>query len=188
MESESMLILFILVIVGWYIYMSFIDWFIHKYILHNDLSLVTFLRHHHRNHHLYFDKVIEHYEYGITFDYIESGFIALFSGIPIFLFTWMLSLEPAWIFGLLVLHIVGVFVGVGIHNYFHTIFHNHALFSAENTLYVPVPSWVYTYLQAHHRLHHENPKTNFCITWIGFDSFIGTQAEYSNENQDKKIV
>jgi len=116
---------------------------------------------------------------------MESGAIALFSGIPIFLLAWALSLEPTWIFGLLMLHIVGVFIGVGIHNYFHTVFHNHSLFSVNNTLYVPIPTWVYTFLQEHHRLHHENPKTNFCITWIGFDSLVGT---HFNENQDKKIV
>jgi len=85
-------ILLILVIVGWYVYMSFIDWFIHKYILHNDLSLIMFLRHHHKNHHLYFDKVIEDYASGIAFDCIESGWIALFSGI--YLFTRTTSSSP----------------------------------------------------------------------------------------------
>ena len=160
MEFLLLFILLILVLVGWYVYMSFIDWFIHKHILHNDQSIITFLRHHHKNHHLSFDKVIEEYAYGIAFDYVESGVIALVSGIPIFLLAWALSLEPAWILGLLMLHVVGVFVGVGIHNYFHTVFHDHSR-------------------------HHENPKTNFCITWIGFDSFIGTCFD---ENQDKKIV
>ena len=185
MEFLLLFILLFLVLVGWYVYMSFIDWFIHKHILHNDQSIITFLRHHHKNHHLSFDKVIEEYAYGIAFDYMESGVIALVSGIPIFLLAWALSLEPAWILGLLMLHVVGVFIGVGIHNYFHTVFHDHSLFSVKNTLYVPVPSWVYTFLQEHHRRHHENPKTNFCITWIGFDSFIGTCFD---ENQDKKIV
>jgi len=174
----------LLLLFGWYIYMSFVDWFIHKHIMHNDQSPIMFLRHHHRYHHLYFDKVIDNYDYGITFDNIEAFVIALFSGLPILFLGLLFGLKLPYIICILFLHGIGVFLGAGIHNQFHTTFHGCTQSDIENTFFVPVPPWLYTLLHTHHLGHHENPRTNYCVSLLGFDSLVGTQHIIKQDKKD----
>ncbi len=157
----------------WYLYMSFNDWILHKYILHNDDSPLKDWRKKHIIHHKEFNNEVPKNGVGIAFTYLDSLLIAFVTGIPI-LILGCLILNKKHLLILLIGHFIGSFIGVGIHNYSHCIFHKHK--DLEYCLRVPVPKDLYIRLHEHHEQHHNNTKTNYCTVFLGFDKLTGTNS------------
>lgn len=152
--------------------MSYNDWALHKYILHDDDSPMVHWRKLHRLHHLEFDKITEKHGDGLGFTYVDMLLIAFVTGIPIALAVY--AINKKYLTVVLLLHVVGTFIGVGIHNYSHRIFHEHTALPA--CMQVPVPESLYINLHKHHIHHHENTKTNYCTVFLGFDYMVGTNC------------
>lgn len=144
----------------WYIYLSMIDWTIHRYILHSGIE--TKIRQEHRIHHLAHEGKI-YTDIGLTFSIYEGLVIAGVSILPVLLIA---KLTNFTILTAGLLHICFVLAGVGIHNYAHGRCHQR---TAAGVFKLPLPSMICNVLQKHHEKHHSNPNTNFCTTFIGFD-------------------
>lgn len=154
----------ILVII-WYLYLSAIDWSIHKYILHSDSE--TVIRIQHRMHHMMHNGDISETGIGTTFSPSEALSISVVTVLPVLGMALLLGRNLLYA---LLIHFSAVLFGIGMHNYAHTRCHNRDApwFS------IPVPKFICELLESHHLRHHQNPKTNFCTAYLGFDSLVGT--------------
>jgi hypothetical protein len=166
----------------WYFYMSFCDWYIHKHILHNDNNYFNFLkkwREDHKIHHLENDDKLEKLGIGSGFNYYEAISITLITSIPlvIILFLYLIIIEKInishKIFIILILififHIILTIIGIGIHNFSHSIFHS---INSQEYYKIPIPKELYIKLHKHHNDHHKNCKKNFCTVFLGFDNIL----------------
>ena len=152
--------------------MSCIDWIIHKYILHDDKSPLQEWRQLHVLHHLEYDKTMDKHGQGLGFTYYDMFIITLFSGIPVLFISALLGKE--YILPLLIFHIIGTCIGVGMHNYGHRIFHDHQ--TLPGCMQVPYPEIYRNIIHKHHADHHMNTKQNYCTIFLGFDYLIGTNS------------
>jgi hypothetical protein len=147
---------------GWYIYLSFIDWCIHKHVLHykgvNDWR--STLRATHIRHHT--AHLGQNADEGVTFDYTEASVIAMVTALPLLILGWKYILA----------HIILVFLGVGVHNYSHRAFHDVSKPILGPS--VPVPNVLLKILHNHHDIHHDHPTKNYCTAYLGFDYIAGT--------------
>ena len=72
----------------------------------------------------------------------------------------------------IIFHIVGTCIGVGMHNHGHRIFHQHD--TLPYCMQVPYPEIYRKFIHEHHTYHHMNAKQNYCTIFLGFDYLIGT--------------
>lgn len=168
---------FILFFIIWYIYMSCIDWIVHKYILHADDSPLPEWRRLHILHHLEYDKSMDKHGLGLGFTYLDMMLIAMVSIIPILLITAFINIELVpFIF---IFHFIGTSIGVGMHNHGHRIFHEHD--ELPGCMQVPYPEIYRTFIHHHHTYHHANSKQNYCTIFLGFDFLMGS-SHYQLKN------
>ena len=161
---------FILFFLIWYTYMSFVDWVVHKYILHNDSSPLPEWRRLHILHHLEYDKKMDKHGEGLGFTYYDMFIISIFSVIPVLLVTTFIDKD--YLPYVIIFHIVGTCIGVGMHNHGHRIFHQHD--TLPYCMQVPYPEIYRKFIHEHHTYHHMNAKQNYCTIFLGFDYLIGT--------------
>lgn len=162
-----------LLLVGWYVYLSAIDWSIHKYILHSKYN--TAIRKTHRMHHYAHDSgsglgLDLDLDTGLTFSVTEGLSIGIISMLP--LLGASLGLGLGWNSSLIIIHICFVLVGVGMHNYAHTRCHDGQ--ETGSSFKIPIPDAVCKILHRHHKKHHLYPKTRYCTIYLGFDYLMGT--------------
>jgi hypothetical protein len=156
----------ILVII-WYVYLSAIDWAIHKHILHSDSE--TEIRIAHRMHHMMHNGDISETGIGLTFSPSDGLFISVVTVLPVLGVARLLGRNLLYA---LLIHFSAVFFGIGMHNYAHSRCHSRA--NDANWFNIPVPTFICELLERHHLRHHQNPKTNFCTAYLGFDNLVGT--------------
>ena len=72
MYKNAIIIIIITILLFWYLYMSFSDWLLHKYILHNDNSPLKNWRTNHKIHHLEFENKAPKNGTGIGFTYLNA--------------------------------------------------------------------------------------------------------------------
>ena len=164
--------------------MSFCDWFIHKYIMHNNNTnkLLLNWRTAHLIHHKEINKEIECNDTAVSFCVKETINIALVTSIfvlvasYIYLYAFVNPIYHLISMSLLFcFHILGAFVGISIHNYCHTL-HHKCKKDTTDCCKIAVPDWLYTTITNHHENHHKNVKRNFCVVFLGFDNLIGTKS------------
>jgi len=172
-----MFLSFTLFFIIWYIYMSCIDWIVHKYILHADDSLLPEWRRLHKLHHLEYDKTMDKHGQGLGFTYLDMLLIAFISIIPVLLITAFINLD--YVPFILLFHFVGTCIGVGMHNHGHRLFHEHD--ELPGCMQVPYPEIYRNFIHEHHTHHHINAMQNYCTIFLGFDFFTGT-SHYQLKN------
>ena len=163
-------------VASWYSLMSFADWGLHRYVLHDDRSPMPHWRRGHRTHHMEFDSGIGRSGISLTFPHGDVALIAL-ATLPLGLLagSWVVPLRPVPLMGLLAAHTVGIAFFVGVHNYAHSCFHGYKPPPWRSHACVPVPGWLCGLLHEHHRQHHEDAGVNYCTVLLGFDWIAGTQ-------------
>lgn len=152
----------------WYLFMSFVDWYIHKYILHNNDTYFKHLRHLHKIHHSEYKNNDPTSITGIYFNIYHTIFLYITTLPVIYLFTRLLKIPVTTT---LLIHFFLVYCTIGAHNNCHGEFHNQNVL-IENVPYCYVPQIFKKVIQKHHDLHHANPTKNFCAVLLGFDFFI----------------
>ena len=166
----------IILIIIYYFYLSSIDWFIHKNIMHNDNSILKSWRRKHIIHHKEFNNEIKQTNNYIEFSFSESIIIGIVSGIVIFFlllfFYFKYKFNIKYIFYAFILHIIFIVIGASIHNYSHSLFHKSTGIS--DCYRIQIPQFFINILHEHHLQHHNNCKKNFCTVFLGFDNIIGT--------------
>jgi len=108
---------------------------------------------------------------GLTFCPTEALFISVLTVLPVLGVARLLG-QNLWYATLI--HFSAVLFGIGMHNYAHTRCHNR-IDDAE-WFKIPVPESICKILESHHLRHHQNPKTNFCTAYLGFDYLVGTAS------------
>ena len=159
-----------------YVYLSFVDWCIHKHVLHCDDNVSDWRREQrivHKQHHLEHHNQAEKDEEGVTFTILETTTIALISVAPILFIG--LYFDTQTMILCYTLHILFVFIGVGVHNYVHPLYHNYEDIQSPVSI-IWVPDYVKKILNDHHEKHHMNSRTNYCTVFLGFDYIAGTIA------------
>jgi hypothetical protein len=156
----------------YYIYLSFVDWFIHSFIMHNPNTFFLELRESHKKHHI-------NNNYSITFDYYETLIIYLFSLFFILLiyvfykyFTYN-NISIKTIAFIALFNAISILLGVASHNYCHSKHHN-CLHNIGDCFIIKVPNYICNIINNHHEKHHYNSKTNFCTIFLGFDYIANT--------------
>lgn len=163
---------------SWYFLMSFADWALHRFVLHDDRSIVPHWRRGHRKHHVEFDTGVGRSGTSLTFPHGDASLIAL-ATMPLGLLVG-LSLAEAKPFPLLCIalaHVAGITLVVGVHNYAHSAFHGYPIPGWSTHAVMPVPQFVLEVLHAHHERHHEDAGCNYCTVLLGFDSLAGTSYD-----------
>lgn len=161
----------LILLLCWYIYISFVDYAIHKYIMHNDNTCFQSLREKHKRHHLEASNKVTDLGTSITFTYDEMFIIGFISGLLVLFVSFLLCNNVSKSLLIFFIHLVIISIGIGIHNFSHVIFHNHdEIF--DNCLQIPIPTFFMDILHNHHELHHLNPKRNLCVVFLGFDNLI----------------
>ena len=82
----------IILLIIYYFYLSFIDWFIHKYIMHNDNTLLQSWRQEHIIHHKEFNNEIKKQKLHRIY-FSESIIIGILSGIVIIFYYYFFTLN-----------------------------------------------------------------------------------------------
>lgn len=165
--------------VCWYMLLSGADRALHRYVLHADDSPVPAWRRAHHTHHLEFDGVVGRTHASLTFAHEDAAFIALATS-PLTVLIWLVARvaltdsPPFWAFGLA--HAAMIVLGVGVHNYAHSVFHGYEPPTWDEAPRIKVPKAVCELLHEHHRKHHLDPGLNYCTVFLGFDWLAGSEA------------
>jgi len=121
-----------MIFVIWYLYLSVIDWSIHKHILHADSE--TKIRVNHRIHHMMHNGDIGDTGIGLTFCPGEALFISAITVLPVLAVAQLLGRNLLYA---LLIHFTAVFFGIGVHNYAHTRCHK----GDANCFNIPIPTF-----------------------------------------------
>lgn len=163
---------------GWYIMMSAFDWWTHKYVMHNDASIVKSWRHAHYIHHREFDGAFMNKTgASLTFPHSSALVISLVT-LPIALVlgvAW--TTRPVPLLAITFAHLAACMLFIGAHNYAHSHFHDYVPPSWSRAPCTPVPRAMREYLHEHHERHHSDARTNLCTILLGFDYLAGTVYE-----------
>ena len=165
--------------VCWYMLLSGADWALHRYVLHANDSPVPAWRSAHRTHHLEFDGLVGRTHASLTFAHEDTAFIALATS-PLTVLIWLIARftltnsPPFWAFALA--HAAMIVLGVGVHNYAHSVFHGYEPPTWDEAPRIKVPTAVCELLHEHHRKHHLDPGLNYCTVFLGFDWLAGSEA------------
>ena len=166
----------IILITLYYFYLSFIDWYIHKNIMHNDNSILLSWRKGHIIHHKEFNNKLRSSGISIEFTFFNYIIIGIISSLPLiiigYIYYYYYKFDIKYIKYILVLHLFFIFIGVSIHNYSHSLFHEYTKYN--DCFRLKIPQFLINILHNHHLDHHKNCKTNFCTVFLGFDNIIGT--------------
>lgn len=135
--------------------------------MHNDNTILKILRVKHKIHHIEELGIINNNHTALIFTYFETLCVSIITFIPVFIFCYNKN-KFFFIFYFLL-----IFTGIGIHNYCHTKFHKYNN-KNNNYIKISVPNFLYKIIKNHHKKHHINPKSNFCVVFLGFDNIIGT--------------
>ena len=163
----------------WYILLSGADWALHRFVLHANNSPVPTWRNAHRMHHLEFEDDIGYTYASLTFSHKDTLLIAL-TTLPLTILIWIIakmtltSCPPFWVF--CIVHISMIILGVGIHNYAHSVFHGYEPPSWDKAPCIKIPKAVCDLLHEHHQKHHKDPGLNYCTVFLGFDWLVGSKA------------
>ena len=192
-----------------YLCISFVEWFIHRYIMHGDatfLKIIPFVGdclknisdHHHEHHSNIMMNMevnpINETDHFVWYEAIFFSIVYFILMIPIFQNNYLLNLIISSTVSL-----IYTFIWNNIHNDMHnstgnvSIYEGPPNFLKKKLTHNPL----YSYLWYHHAIHHlhKSPKHNFNIICIGFDHIMGTTKNnfcydntlYCSENQlDKK--
>ena len=162
----------------WALVMSFADWSIHRYMLHDGRSCMPHWRHAHRVHHVEFDTGVGRSGVSLTFSYMDIFLFATVT-LPVAFAAGVLvvPLRPPPLAVVVLAHFFATACAVGVHNYCHTSFHGYKIPHWRTRLCVPVPSRVCEVLHEHHARHHEDAGVNYCTVLLGFDMLAGTAYE-----------
>lgn len=144
-----------------YLNLSYVDWALHKYILHDKESQSGW-RIEHQEHHADSEATDK-----LCFYHKEISVITA-SSLPIFvmicrLFDYAL---PICVFA----HFCAIIIIVMMYNYSHSITHGGT--PPSFSIYTP---WA-TLLKENHLLHHKYHNCNFCTVVPGFDHLVGTRC------------
>jgi hypothetical protein len=165
------------ILLSWYLLMSFCDWALHRYVLHDDRTPMPAWRRGHRKHHLEYDTGIGHSGVSVTFPHADAALIAL-ATLPLGLLVGLPSMSqpsaPSSVAIATLAHFVGITIVVGVHNYAHSVFHFYPPPPWKSHACVPVPDMLLEVLHEHHLRHHEDSRVNYCTVLLGFDSLAGT--------------
>jgi hypothetical protein len=169
----------IILIILYYFYLSFIDWFIHKHIMHNNNTIFKRWRREHIIHHKEFNNEIKQSNNYLEFTFSESIIIGIISSIFIVFLLFFLYLkykfDIKYILYAFILHVTFIIIGASIHNYSHSLFHKSP--KINDSYQIQIPQFLIKILHDHHLKHHINCKKNFCTVFLGFDSIIGTNCK-----------
>lgn len=161
----------------WYFLMSFADWALHRYVLHDDRTPMPHWRQGHRKHHVEYDSGIGHSGVSVTFPHVDTLLIALVTfplGLLVALANIAQTWTPAMLLSVALAHVAAITVVIGIHNYAHSCFHFYNPPPWRSHACVPVPELLLELLHEHHLRHHEDSRVNYCTVLLGFDLFAGT--------------
>ena len=164
----------------WYYFLSGIDYGIHRYVFHNDDTFFKEQRMDHKLHHLESAGDIEDNGHSLVFTLFHSIFIGGVSSILILIFSFLFFTSFYSFITIFILNYIFVFIGLGVHNYVHTIHHGHEKSEFDNFfIRVKVPDFIQKKLSKHHTCHHKDPSKNFCVVFLGFDNLLGTNNNIS---------
>lgn len=169
-------------ILGWivfsYIFVSFFEWQIHRYLMHkkrlpkwvyrmSPYILETFEAHAIRHHGIYYKEFDyepnpEGREYNLDIKVGET--VTMLAAVSPFL----IAMLWFWPLG------GGILIGV-------TLLHNRAWNVLHRQMHLPQESWlknsrVFHFLARHHFLHHEHPNSNYNVVFPLFDYLLGTNS------------
>lgn len=147
--------------------------------MHNDKSILMNWRIKHKIHHRESEGKIDNNNTALIFTNKESLYIIIVTFIPIII-LYLLGYYKKIIHKLypiiyiFILYFMLIYFGIGVHNYCHTKFHR-CKKKHNNCLKISVPKFLFNIICNHHKNHHINCKTNFCVVFLGFDNIIGTK-------------
>ena len=159
----------IFLIILWYTYISFVDFSIHKFIMHNDNTYLKKIRADHKRHHREHLNEEEDFGTSIVFSFFDTIIIGVISGIIVSIILYLIYQNINISLYILGIHIILILIGGGIHNYSHSAYHNHNL---TDCFKIRIPKFIIEKLHKHHELHHIDPKKNFCVVFLGFDTLL----------------
>lgn len=154
--------------------MSFIEWFIHRYIMHNDTISTTIYYNHARLHHREYFKVFNHEtdkagkQLNIKLDIGN----ALLIGLPIFLFFYYFS--PMFCFTFICVLIIHHLIWNIIHDEMHNPQYNWRRF---------IPG--YLFLEQYHWLHHKYTGKNYNVVFPICDYIFGTNIKPTEKDLEQ---
>lgn len=146
------------------IILSFMEWLLHRYVMHREhwISRISFRNHAHYHHREFFDTFNkEENEVGKQFNMKMDAMENFIFGTPIWIVAYLLS--PAFCYTLFAVFIFQQMTW----NLAHVEMHN------------PTSRWVrwfpyFTFIEEYHWLHHKYPGKNYNVVFPIFDYIMGT--------------
>lgn len=154
---------------GAFVLCSFIEWLSHRFILHSKAILKFAYELHDRQHHVLFNGTDTYHascpEVKAHVKFVPRDYV-LFLAVT----------TPLWIGAQLLLH-----QPVAVGGVLATLLHLQMFNSLHWRFHVPSDTWFqrtwyFRFLKEHHRRHHQDPKTNYNVSFLPLaDTLLGTR-------------